>query len=97
MQALAPFLSPNKNKDTFWISKSNIYLYANVSIIHKIYSLSSMLLLGIDIGTSSIKVSVVDADTQVCVASIRYPEDQENNIPSVVPGWAEQSPDMWWD
>src|SRR5690606_6214801 len=56
-----------------------------------------MLLLGIDIGTSSIKVSVVDADTHVCVASIRYPEDQENNILSVVPGWAEQSPDMWWE
>ncbi|MGV3762159.1 xylulokinase [Parapedobacter sp.] len=56
-----------------------------------------MLLLGIDIGTSSIKVSVVDAATQVCVASIRYPEDQENNILSVVPGWAEQSPDMWWE
>ena len=56
-----------------------------------------MLLLGIDIGTSSIKVSVVDADTQACVAAVRYPEDQENNILSVVPGWAEQSPDMWWE
>jgi len=56
-----------------------------------------MLLLGIDIGTSSIKVSVVDADTQVCVASARYPDDHENNILSVIPGWAEQSPDMWWE
>lgn len=56
-----------------------------------------MLLLGVDIGTSSIKVSVVDADTQMCVASVRYPEDHENNILSVVPGWAEQSPDMWWE
>ena len=56
-----------------------------------------MLLLGIDIGTSSIKVAVVDADTQACVASIRYPEEQENTILSVLPGWAEQSPDMWWE
>src|SRR5690606_4155377 len=56
-----------------------------------------MLLLGIDIGTSSIKVSVVDADTQACVATTRYPEDHENNILSVIPGWAEQAPDMWWD
>ena len=56
-----------------------------------------MLLLGIDIGTSSIKVSVVDADTQTCIAATRYPEDQENHILSVIPGWAEQSPDMWWE
>jgi len=26
-----------------------------------------------------------------------YPEDQENNILSVIPGWAEQAPDMWWE
>lgn len=58
---------------------------------------SIMLLLGIDIGTSSIKVSVVDADTQMCVASVRYPEDDENTILSVVPGWAEQAPEMWWE
>ncbi|GGH05344.1 carbohydrate kinase [Parapedobacter pyrenivorans] len=56
-----------------------------------------MLLLGIDIGTSSIKVSVVDADTQACVASVRYPDDHENNILSVIPTWAEQAPDMWWE
>lgn len=33
-----------------------------------------MLLLGIDIGTSFIKVSVVDADAQRSVASAQYPE-----------------------
>lgn len=56
-----------------------------------------MLLLGIDIGTSSIKVSVVDADTQRSVASARYPEGRENDIRVVEPGWAEQSPDTWWE
>lgn len=56
-----------------------------------------MLLLGIDIGTSSIKVSVVDADTRACIASTRYPEAQENTILSVLPDWAEQSPEMWWE
>jgi len=56
-----------------------------------------MLLLGIDIGTSSIKVSIVDAESQACLASARYPEQEENTILSVVPSWAEQSPDMWWD
>jgi len=56
-----------------------------------------MLLLGIDLGTSSIKVSVVDADTQACIAATRYPEEEENKILSVIPGWAEQSPDLWWE
>src|SRR5476651_904901 len=55
-----------------------------------------MLLLGIDVGTSSIKVSVVDALTQNCVASAQYP-DTESPIISLQPGWAEQSPEMWWE
>jgi xylulokinase len=55
-----------------------------------------MLLLGIDLGTSSIKVSVVDAATQTCVASAQYPET-EVDIIAPQPGWAEQSPDLWWE
>jgi len=55
-----------------------------------------MLLLGIDVGTSSIKVSVVDAETQLCVVSAQYPET-ESAIISAKPGWAEQSPDTWWN
>ncbi|EHQ27209.1 xylulokinase [Mucilaginibacter paludis] len=55
-----------------------------------------MLLLGIDIGTSSIKVSVVDADLQTCIASAQYPET-ESAITSRQAGWAEQSPEMWWE
>ncbi|MDB5252033.1 MAG: carbohydrate kinase [Flaviaesturariibacter sp.] len=54
-----------------------------------------MLLLGIDLGTSSIKVSVVDAATGNCLASAQYPET-EVDIVSLQPGWAEQSPDLWW-
>src|SRR4051812_14207734 len=54
-----------------------------------------MLLLGIDVGTSSIKVSVVDAQTQKCVASAQYPET-EAEIISRKNGWAEQSPESWW-
>jgi xylulokinase len=54
-----------------------------------------MLLLGIDIGTSSIKVSVVDANTQQVIISGQYPE-QESDIIAKQAGWAEQSPDMWW-
>jgi xylulokinase len=55
-----------------------------------------MLLLGIDIGTSSIKVSVVDAATQRSIASAHYP-DTESDIIALHPGWAEQSPEMWWE
>jgi xylulokinase len=54
-----------------------------------------MLLLGIDIGTSSVKVSVVNAATQKAIASAQYP-DVESPIIALKPGWAEQSPDMWW-
>ncbi|HEX3023848.1 MAG TPA: FGGY family carbohydrate kinase [Chitinophagaceae bacterium] len=54
-----------------------------------------MLLLGLDIGTSSVKVSVVDASTQQCIASAQYPET-ESDIVSLQNGWAEQSPEMWW-
>jgi xylulokinase len=54
-----------------------------------------MLLLGIDVGTSSIKLSVVNAETQQAVVSVQYPET-ETGISSLRPGWAEQSPEMWW-
>lgn len=54
-----------------------------------------MLLLGLDVGTSSIKASVVDATSQQCIASVQYPET-EVEIKSVQSGWAEQSPEQWW-
>ncbi len=54
-----------------------------------------MLLLGIDIGTSFIKASVVDASTGQSIATAQHP-DTETPITSLHPGWAEQSPDMWW-
>ena len=54
-----------------------------------------MLLLGIDVGTSSIKVSVVDGETQQTIASAQYPE-KEREIISLQSGWAEQSPETWW-
>lgn len=54
-----------------------------------------MLLLGIDVGTSSIKVAVVDAASQQCITTAQYPES-ETEIISLQKGWAEQSPEMWW-
>ncbi len=55
-----------------------------------------MLLLGIDIGTSFIKVCAVEVVTQQCIATVQYPET-ETIITSLQSGWAEQSPEMWWN
>lgn len=55
-----------------------------------------MLLLGLDIGTSSVKASVVDAGTGACICSAQYP-GTEAPIITLHPGWAEQSPDQWWE
>ena len=48
-----------------------------------------MYLLGYDIGSSSVKASLVDAQTGKCVASSFYPKS-EAAIVAVKPGWAEQ-------
>lgn len=53
-----------------------------------------MYLLGYDIGTSSVKVAIVDGATGRCVASDFYPKT-EAPIKSLRPGWAEQRPDDW--
>lgn len=55
-----------------------------------------MLLLGIDVGTSSIKVSVVDATSSYVLAKSTYP-DKETEILAPQVGWAEQSPELWWE
>lgn len=55
-----------------------------------------MYLLGIDIGSSSVKASLVDGATGNCVASAFYPK-QEMAISALQPGWAEQSPELWWE
>ena len=58
--------------------------------------MSGRYLLGFDVGRSSVKASLVDSDSGVCVASAFYPE-KEAPIIAVKSGWAEQDPQMWWD
>jgi len=53
-------------------------------------------LLGFDVGSSSVKASLVSADSGKCVATAFYPE-KEAPIMAVKAGWAEQDPQMWWD
>ena len=52
-------------------------------------------LLGFDVGSSSVKASLVNVETGECAASAFYPE-HEAPIKAVRAGWAEQDPQMWW-
>jgi xylulokinase len=52
-------------------------------------------LLGFDIGSSSVKVALVDAENGAPVASAFAPE-VEMPILAPEPGFAEQHPDTWW-
>lgn len=56
----------------------------------------SKYLLGFDIGSSSVKASLVDVKTGVVAADAHFPES-EAPIIAVKAGWAEQDPQMWWD
>ena len=55
-----------------------------------------MLLLGIDLGSSSVKASVIDGETGKCLATAFSPSD-EMKIIALNPGWAEQDTEMWWE
>ncbi|MBR5255384.1 MAG: carbohydrate kinase [Bacteroidales bacterium] len=54
-----------------------------------------MYLLGYDVGSSSVKASLVSVETGKCVATAFYPKS-EAPIMSKQPGFAEQEPTMWW-
>ena len=53
-------------------------------------------LLGFDVGSSSVKASLVDMESGQCAASAFFPES-EAPIKAVRAGWAEQSPENWWE
>ena len=53
-------------------------------------------LLGFDVGSSSVKASLVNADSGKCAATAFFPE-REAPITAVKTGWAEQDPEMWWE
>ncbi len=55
-----------------------------------------MYLIGYDCGTSSIKASLIDAQTGKVVASASSPT-KEMPVSAPKPGWAEQCPQTWWD
>ena len=53
-----------------------------------------MYLLGYDIGSSSVKASLIEAETGKCVASDFFPKTEAPIITKRA-GWAEQDPAMW--
>jgi len=54
-----------------------------------------MYLLGFDIGSSSVKVSLVNGENGHCLASSFHPKE-EMQITAHQAGWAEQEPELWW-
>ncbi len=52
--------------------------------------------LGIDVGSSSIKVSLMEIASGRCVASATNPTT-EMEIEALQSGWAEQDPKVWWE
>jgi len=54
------------------------------------------LLLGYDVGSSSIKATLLEAETGKVVATASSPE-KELEIMAKKLGWAEQEPNVWWE
>lgn len=54
-----------------------------------------MYLLGYDLGSSSVKCSLLSAETGLCIESDYYPK-HEMAISALQSGWAEQDPILWW-
>jgi xylulokinase len=54
-----------------------------------------MLLLGYDLGSSSVKASIIDAESGKCIASAFHPK-VEMKISAPQNDWAEQEPETWW-
>jgi xylulokinase len=55
-----------------------------------------MYLLGYDIGSSSVKASLLDAASGATLYSGFYPKT-EMAMTAIRPGWAEQKPEDWWE
>lgn len=55
-----------------------------------------MYYLGLDVGSSSVKVALVEANTGKCLANLHEPAS-EMEILSPQKDWAEQDPNTWWE
>ena len=55
-----------------------------------------MYYLGIDVGSSSIKVALVEKATGKSIGVVQEPEE-EMHMDALQKGWAEQNPEDWWE
>jgi xylulokinase len=55
-----------------------------------------MLLLGLDLGSSAVKATLLDAANGRIVSAAQSPQ-HEMPISAPRPGWAEQDPALWWE
>jgi len=55
-----------------------------------------MYFIGYDIGSSSVKATLLDAQTNRPLITCQYP-DEEMEMIAHHPGWAEQDPEIWWE
>jgi xylulokinase len=53
-------------------------------------------LLGLDIGSSSVKAAIVDAESGKTIVAAHSPAE-EMAMQALKPGWAEQDPMLWWE
>ncbi len=53
-------------------------------------------LLGYDLGSSSVKASLIEVSTGQVMASAQSPSEEMSML-AVQAGWAEQSPELWWE
>ena len=49
-------------------------------------------LMGIDVGTTGVKVLIIDENGKVCASAV-----EEYPLSTPHPNWAEQNPEDWWD
>src|SRR5210317_1726873 len=53
-------------------------------------------LLGIDLGSSSIKIALIEKTSGKSIGIVQVPET-EMSIEAIQKGWAEQDPEAWWN
>src|SRR6056300_520970 len=53
-------------------------------------------LLGIDLGSSSIKIALIEKTSGKSIGIVQEPET-EMSIEAIQKGWAEQDPEAWWN
>lgn len=65
-------------------------------VFNVINSKIAMYFLGIDLGSSSIKLAVLDGHSGKALANTTVPE-KEMQMHAPKAGWAEQDPELWWN